>query len=145
MLECVVNISEGRDRSTIDQLRAASGECLLDVHLDASHHRSVFTLAGEGVEEATRAIARRAVALIDLSRHEGVHPRLGVVDVVPFVPLGPEGMRAEGDLSEAIRARDAFCEWAATELSLPCFVYGPERSLPEVRKHAFSSLDPGCG
>ncbi len=145
LLECVVNISEGRDRATIDALGAASRECLLDAHVDASHHRSVFTLAGEEVEEAARALARRAIALIDLSRHEGEHPRLGVVDVVPFVPLGPEGMRADGALSEAIRARDAFCEWAATQLSLPCFVYGPERSLPEVRKHAFSSLGPDCG
>jgi glutamate formiminotransferase / 5-formyltetrahydrofolate cyclo-ligase len=145
MLECVVNISEGRDHSTIDALASAAGGCLLDVHVDASHHRSVFTLAGDDVEDAARAVARSAIARIDLSRHEGAHPRLGVVDVVPFVPLGPEGMRADGDLSDAIRARDAFCGWAAAELSLPCFVYGPERSLPEVRKHAFTSLTPECG
>ncbi len=145
MLECVVNISEGRDHSTIEALKAAAGDCLLDVHEDASHHRSVFTLAGDTVEDAARELAKGAIAHIDLTRHEGAHPRLGVVDVVPFVPLGPEGARSDGDLSEAIRARDAFCAWAAAKLSLPCFLYGPERSLPDVRKHAFSSLLPQCG
>ena len=54
-------------------------------------------------------------------------------------------MKTAGDLSEAIRARDKFCAWAAAELSLPCFTYGPERTLPDVRKHAFSSLSPQCG
>ena len=54
MLECVVNIAEGRDRATIEALTVAAGECLLDVHVDASHHRSVFTLAGDNVETATR-------------------------------------------------------------------------------------------
>lgn len=145
MLECVINISEGRDRSTIRALGSAAGDCLLDVHDDASHNRSVFTLAGETVEDAAREVARRAVARIDLTHHEGAHPRLGVVDVVPFVPLGSEGMRPDGDLTDAIRARDAFCAWAGANLSLPCFVYGPERSLPDVRKHAFSSLAPQCG
>lgn len=145
MLECVVNIAEGRDRSTIAALAAAAEGALLDVHHDASHHRSVFTLAGETVEDAARALARVAIARCDITRHEGAHPRLGVVDVVPFVPLGQEGMRPDGDLTAAIRARDAFCRWAARELSLPCFIYGPERSLPEVRKHAFGSLLPACG
>jgi glutamate formiminotransferase / 5-formyltetrahydrofolate cyclo-ligase len=145
MLECVLNISEGRDRLTIDALGAAAGNTLLDVHHDASHHRAVFTLAGESVEQAARAVSSAALARIDLTPHEGAHPRLGVVDVVPFVPLGPEGMQAAGDLSEALRARDAFCAWAGAQLALPCFVYGPERSLPEVRRDAFSNLKPACG
>jgi glutamate formiminotransferase / 5-formyltetrahydrofolate cyclo-ligase len=145
MLECVLNISEGRDRSTIDALAAAAGNCLLDVHNDASHHRSVLTLAGETVEAAARDVTRTALARIDITTHQGAHPRLGVVDVVPFAPIGPEGMRTGGDLSDAIRARDSFCAWAGAQLALPCFLYGPERSLPDVRRHAFSALTPDCG
>jgi glutamate formiminotransferase / 5-formyltetrahydrofolate cyclo-ligase len=145
VLECVVNIAEGRDRAVVDALAQAAKGCVLDVHVDASHHRSVFTLAGENVEDATRALARVALERIDLTRHEGVHPRLGVVDVVPFVPLGDGALRVGGDLSDAIRARNAFCRWAAKTFALPCFTYGPERSLPDVRRHAFTSLAPTCG
>jgi len=136
MLECVVNVSEGRDPDVLDELAAACGADLLDRHEDADHHRSVFTLVGE---EAPRALTRIAVARLDLTAHAGVHPRLGVVDVVPFVPLDGAGM------DEAIAARDAFAAWAHDELALPCFRYGPERSLPEVRRRAFVDLDPDSG
>lgn len=145
MLECVVNIAEGRDASVLDALSSAAGQALLDVHTDASHHRSVFTLADDRVEQGTRALAREAIGRLDLESHEGVHPRLGVVDVVPFVPLGPQTERADADLSEALLAREAFATWAAETFALPCFFYGPERSLPEVRKHAFKSLAPDVG
>jgi len=136
MLECVVNVSEGRDLGVLDELAAACGEDLLDRHTDPDHHRSVFTLVGEA---APRALARAAVARLDLSAHAGVHPRLGVVDVVPFVPL--EG----STLDDAVAARDAFVTWAAAELALPCFRYGPERTLPEVRRRAFVDLHPDAG
>ena len=136
MLECVVNVSEGRDTALLDALSAAAGAGLLDRHEDPDHHRSVFTLLGQ---QAPRQLARRAVALLDLGRHAGVHPRLGVVDVVPFVPLG------ETALPDAVAARDAFAAWAAAELGLPCFHYGPERTLPEVRRRAFVDLAPDAG
>ncbi|HVF73443.1 MAG TPA: hypothetical protein VM938_00235 [Acidimicrobiales bacterium] len=136
MLECVVNVSEGRRPEVIEAVGAAAGAALLDVHSDVSHHRSVFTLAGTDVEDATRALAREAVARIDLRAHEGVHPRLGVVDVVPFVPL---------DDDDAVGARDRFAAWAAAELDVPCFLYGSERSLPEVRRRAFVDLVPDVG
>ncbi len=142
MLECVVNVSEGRDRAVIAALAAAAGaRCLLDVHTDAHHHRSVLTLAGDGVETAARAVAAEAVARLDLGRHSGVHPRLGVVDVVPFVPLGPS------TLADAVAARDRFLAWAAGGLDLPGFAYGPppDRSLPEVRREAFTTLAPTAG
>ena len=87
--ECVINVSEGRDAAVISDLAAAAGSHLLDLHTDAEHHRSVLTLGGplEGVEDAARSVAVAAVAGIDLASHTGVHPRLGAVDVVPFVPL----------------------------------------------------------
>ena len=139
MLECVVNVSEGRDGRVLGALAAAGGRCLLDLHSDAHHHRSVLTLAGDAVEDAARAVAAEAVARLDLRTHEGAHPRLGVVDVVPFVPL--EG----SSLDDALAARDRFLAWAGAELGLPGFAYGPERSLPEVRRTAFAGLAPTAG
>lgn len=136
MLECVVNISEGRDRRLLDRMADAAGTDLLDVHTDPFHHRSVFTLLGE---EAPRRLARTAVDLLDLTRHHGVHPRLGVVDVVPFVPLGGTTM------AEALGARDRFATWAAAELAVPCFLYGPHRTLPEIRRRAWVDLSPDHG
>ena len=136
MLECVVNVSEGRDRAQLDDLRKACRGALLDLHSDPDHHRSVFTLVGE---DGPRRLAERAVARLDLRTHGGVHPRLGVVDVVPFVPL------AGATMADAVAARDRFARWAADQLGLPCFCYGPERSLPEVRRRAFVDLAPDTG
>ncbi|MGH9065549.1 MAG: glutamate formimidoyltransferase [Acidimicrobiales bacterium] len=139
MLECVVNLSEGRSASLLERLTADLSGSLLDVHADPHHHRSVVTLAGPDVEEAARLLTRRAVDLLDLSTHAGAHPRLGVVDVVPFVPItGPS-------LAGAVSARDRFAHWAAGAMGLPCFLYGPERTLPEVRRLAFRSLPPDVG
>lgn len=136
MLECVINISEGRDAAVIDRIAASARGSLLDVHTDPHHNRSVLTVVGE---EAARAVAVATVASIDLRSHSGVHPRIGALDVVPFVPLD------DATLSDAVDARDRFCAWAAEELALPCFVYGPERSLPEVRRGAFTDLAPTTG
>ncbi len=140
MLECVINISEGRDQTTIDAIAAAAGPHLLDVHSDPHHHRSVLTVVGE---EAPRTITREAVARLDLTAHHGVHPRIGVVDVVPFVPLGLGSVSSR--LDDAVGARDRFCRWAADTFDLPGFTYGPERSLPDVRRGAFTTLKPTCG
>lgn len=138
MLECVVNVSEGRDPVVLDRLAAAAGSDLLDVHTDPHHHRSVFTLVGEA---APQRVATAAVEAIDLRSHDGVHPRIGAVDVVPFVPL------AGSTMADALAARDRFCAWAETELDLPCFRYGPppDPSLPEVRRRAFVDLGPATG
>lgn len=128
-----MNVSEGVDRDLIDELAAAAGTDLLDVHSDPHHHRTVLTMVGTS---APRAVARLAVERIDLRRHRGAHPRLGVVDVVPFVPL--EG----SSFADAIGARDAFARWLADELHVPSFLYGPERSLPEIRRRAWIDLTP---
>ena len=139
MLECVVNVSEGREPAVVSALADAAGASLLDVHADRHHHRSVFTLAGPAVEEAVQRLAREAVRRVDLRHHEGAHPRLGALDVVPFVALA--GSAAD----RALAARDRFARWAADELELPCFLYGPERDLPEVRRRAFRELAPDAG
>ncbi|MGH3578744.1 MAG: hypothetical protein ACRDU0_14460, partial [Mycobacterium sp.] len=146
MAECVVNVSEGRDPSVIDAIRDAAAEAVIDVHSDREHNRSVLTLGGalELVESASRRLVAEAVSRIDLRDHIGVHPRLGAADVVPFVPLSDDGATgAHWDL--VVGARDHFARWAGEDLGLPCFLYGPERSLPEVRRSAFRSLAPDTG
>lgn len=150
LAECVVNISEGRDPNVIGAVARAGTAVLLDVHSDPDHHRSVLTLGGrlDAVELGARSVAAAAVAHIDLRTHTGVHPRLGALDVVPFVAL-PDRARPgpwQTDAWEAVvGARDSFARWAGAELGLPCFLYGPERSLPEVRRSAFASLQPAAG
>ena len=134
-----MNVSEGRDRAVVDAIAAAGGASVLDVHADPHHNRAVVTLAGPAVEEAARAVATEAVRRIDLRLHVGVHPRLGAVDVVPFVPL------AGSSMDDAVAARDRFAAWAGDELGVPCFLYGPERTLPDVRRHAFTGLAPDTG
>ncbi len=136
MLECVANISEGRDVGRLRELADVVGLDLLDLHADADHNRAVFTLVGD---PAPKALAAKAIQLLDIRTHEGAHPRLGVVDVVPFVPLD------ESSTDDAIAARDAFADWLATEHAVPCFLYGPERSLPDVRRRAFRDLAPDVG
>jgi glutamate formiminotransferase / 5-formyltetrahydrofolate cyclo-ligase len=131
-----VNVSEGRRRTVVDAIAARAGKDLLDVHTDPYHNRAVLTLIGE---TAPRAVAEEAVQRLDLGTHHGVHPRFGVVDVVPFVPLGGS------TLSEAITARDRFAKWIAARLEVPAFTYGPQRSLPEVRRRAFRDLPPTVG
>src|SRR4029453_3077755 len=101
LVECIPNVSEGRRPDVVaqmaDAIRASSGVRLLDFSSDASHNRSVFTFAGDaaGVEQAVMALFERAVADIDLRTHRGEHPRMGAVDVVPFIPIDGVTM-AEG-------------------------------------------------
>lgn len=146
VLACVVNVSEGRRSEVVADLATAAAPFVLDVHRDEHHNRSVFTLAGPASQLgiAVQSLAREALRHLDLRRHTGVHPRIGVVDVVPWVawsgwPLEP------GPLEVAIAARDAFAGWAADVLDLPCFVYGPERSLPDIRRQAWKTLAPTTG
>jgi glutamate formiminotransferase len=136
VLECVINISEGTRLDLVETIGRAAGRELLDVHTDADHNRSVLTLVGE---DAARAVTATAVLVLDLRGHEGVHPRIGSVDVVPFVPLGSTPM------AEAVAARDRFARWAGDTLGVPCFVYGEERSLPDIRREAWATLTPTTG
>jgi glutamate formiminotransferase len=127
-LESVPNFSEGRDVVTIDAIGDAlsAHARLLDVHADADHNRSVFTLVGSEGELADALLAgiRIASERIDLRRHDGAHPRIGAADVVPFVPLRP------GDLERARAAAAVVGERIGAELGLPVFVYAPPERGP---------------
>jgi glutamate formiminotransferase len=120
-LESVPNFSEGRDAETIDAIGSALARHaeLLDVHSDADHNRSVFTLVAEeaGLEEALVEGISCALERIDLGRHEGAHPRIGAADVVPIVPVGPD----DADRASACALRLA--ERIGRELQLPVFLY----------------------
>jgi glutamate formiminotransferase len=145
MLECVVNVSEGRVDAAVDGIARAAGAALLDVHRDGDHNRSVFTLAGgtHTTLTATRRVAAATAAALDLSNHEGVHPRLGALDVVPFVALGgtPGG--------RAVAAARAFATWWAKVYNVPCFFYDDAdplgRDLPSLRREAFVEREPDVG
>src|SRR5688572_22245651 len=144
MLECVPNISEGRRRDVLDALAEACGPSLLDVHADPDHHRSVFTLAGPGLRDAETAVSALVLAAerLDLGDHEGVHPRVGMIDVVPFVALDEDHEVAED-------AAHAFAAWIVDALAVPVFFYDDadplRRSLPELRRHAFKKRPPDMG
>jgi glutamate formiminotransferase len=146
VLESVVNVSEGRRTGVLDLLARATGPALLDVHWDPDHHRAVFTIASDEsreTEAAVRGLATAAAEHLSLRDHHGVHPRLGVIDVVPFVALGPAPPEV------AVAAALDFAQWIATTLDVPAFLYDladPEgRSLPTVRRDAFTVRSPDVG
>jgi glutamate formiminotransferase len=132
-------VSCAGEESALPAIAAAAGAALLDLHQDGDHNRSVLTLAGADLDAAVQAVASAAVTGIDLRVHHGAHPRIGALDVVPFVAL--EGSTP----SDALAARDRFAAWAGAALALPCFLYGPERTLPEVRRRAWGDLAPDTG
>lgn len=139
-----MNVSEGRE--SLEALTRAAGRSLLDLHVDGDHHRSVLTLAGPGIydaEAAARQVTMAAAAQLDLTDHDGAHPRLGAIDVVPFVALAPT------DRGDAIAAAHRYGAWIVQHLGVPVFFYDMASptavSLPEVRRNAFGSQAPDLG
>lgn len=148
MLEAVVNVSEGRDDTVLARLADACRPALLDLHVDPDHNRSVFTLAGPdeaGAARGAHQLTLAAADLLDVSRHDGVHPRLGAIDVVPFVPLAGTGE----EWAQAVAAARQYAVWCERQLALPSFLYGDadpqRRPLPEVRRDAFVRRFPDFG
>ncbi len=152
-LLCEPNISEGRDLEVVelvlDQIRQYEGVKIIDHSSDADHNRSVFAYLGEPlpVLEATKAMAAKALELIDMTRHQGSHPRMGAVDVVPFIPV--RGV----ETAEAVEVARKFGRFVGG-LGVPVYYYEaaatrPEREkLPEIRKGQYEALlgklkDPG--
>jgi glutamate formiminotransferase/glutamate formiminotransferase/formiminotetrahydrofolate cyclodeaminase len=132
-LLAIPNVSEGRDRGAIEAIGAAFDARLLDIHSDPDHHRSVFTLAGEPGELSCAVLdgAAEVVRRIDLRAHEGIHPRVGAVDVAPIVYLEPSDRGAA--CAEALVLGDLLGE----ELGLPVLLYGElaaGRTRAELRR-----------
>ncbi|MDR3707956.1 MAG: glutamate formimidoyltransferase [Capsulimonadaceae bacterium] len=149
LVQSAPNFSEGRDQTVIEAIVAAAdgieGVRVADWSADTDHNRMVVTLVGApcSVLNAAIAMAGASVRLIDLSKHEGVHPRLGAIDVLPFVPL------VDITLDECVSlARDAAKE-IASRFDLPVFLYEAasplHRALPSIRKRAFVDFGPDFG
>lgn len=146
LVECIPNVSEGRRPDVIAAMAAAisavPGVRLLDHSSDASHNRSVFTLVGDaaGVEQAVLALFERAVADVDLRTHRGEHPRMGAVDVVPFVPI--EGVT----MAECVALAKKVGAAVAARFHVPVYLYeeasnNPARkNLEDVRRGEFEGL-----
>jgi len=146
IIECIPNVSEGRRPEVVeaiaDAIRAVPGVRLLDYSSDASHNRSVFTLAGDGpsLKLAVLAMYERAVAAIDLRQHSGEHPRLGAVDVVPFVPI--EGVT----MDECVALAKEVGSEVAARFDVPVYLYedaskNPQRkNLEDIRRGEFEGL-----
>ena len=146
LIESVPNVSEGRRLDVVDRLAGAiedgEGVYLLDRTSDASHNRSVFTMAGEhtAVTDALERLVVAAIHEIDMDSHSGEHPRIGAVDVIPFVPL------ASTTIDDCVELARAFGERIATRYELPVFLYAaaatrPERvKLADVRRGQYEGL-----
>ena len=153
LVECVPNVSEGRRPEVVDEIVTAfavPGVLVLDRSSDPDHHRTVITLMGQGpaLVEAAVAGARACARLIDLNHHRGVHPRMGALDVLPFVPFGAETRLRGGDdpdLDCAGLAERAGRRIAA-EVGVPVYLYGAAArhpgwtALPAVRGRGFETL-----
>ena len=145
-IECVPNISEGRDRSRVgeiaDAVKATPGARLLDVSSDASHNRSVLTFVGDAaaVRAAVTALFDAAIPRIDLTRHRGEHPRMGAVDVVPFIPVRGANVEECVALSREVAAE------IASRHQIPVYLYEDSatsesrRNLAEIRKGEFEGF-----
>jgi glutamate formiminotransferase / formiminotetrahydrofolate cyclodeaminase len=146
LVECVPNVSEGRDRGVIDALAAAVSSVprvtLLDVDPEPVTHRTVFTFAADpiAVEEAALNLVRVAAGSIDMAKHRGVHPRIGAVDVLPFVPYSGASMSVCVDLARRVGRR------IGEEIGIPVFLYGAaasveqNASLAKVRRGGYEAL-----
>ena len=145
LVECVPNISEGRRALVIDALAKASavpGVHVLDQSSDPSHNRTVFTIVGEArpLQHAVLNLFAAAIAHIDLRHHRGVHPRIGAVDVVPFVPL--DG----ATLDECVDLARQTAQLVAQRYDVPIYLYAAaalradRRSLADIRRGGFEGL-----
>lgn len=146
IVECVPNFSEGRDLDKIgkivDPFRGKDGVKLLDYSMDADHNRVVVTVAGEpqAVKDAVLEAMGMAIGLIDMTKHRGQHPRMGAIDVVPFIPIKNMSM------AEAVTLAKETAKEAALKFNLPVFLYekaaaDPQReNLANIRKGEFEGL-----
>lgn len=146
LIESIPNISEGRDleivEKIVDQVRTTAGCILMNYSSDENHNRSVITYMGtpEAVEEASVKIAAKAAELIDLKKHKGEHPRMGAVDVMPFVPI------RNADMEECIKLSERVGKKIADQCKIPVFLYEESakkkdrKNLANIRKGGFEQM-----
>lgn len=146
IIECIPNISEGRNmevvEAVLDEVRSTAGVTLLDHSSDPNHNRTVITFLGspEGVAEAAVKLAKKAVQLIDLTKHVGEHPRMGAVDVCPFVPV------KEITTEECVALSKEVAKRIWEEAGMPVFLYEDSASAPHrvnlaaIRKGQFEGM-----
>lgn len=146
IIECVPNISEGWSKKKVLEiagaLNAFPGVKLLDICMDRDHHRGVLTFIGppDAMQEAALAVCGRALESIDMREHTGAHPRIGAVDVVPFVPLGEATMR------DAVRVAQGFGRAYGERNRIPVYFYGEaarvpwKRELSDIRRGGYEAL-----
>ena len=145
LVECVPNFSEGRRKEVIDAIVAQARSRnvkVLDVESDTDHNRSVLTFVGspEAVREAALAVSAKAIELIDLNKHKGQHPRMGAVDVVPFIPI------SDVTMPECVQLSKEFAQEYASRFKVPVYLYEKaatrpdRRNLADVRKGEFEGL-----
>lgn len=143
MFECVPNFSEGEDQDLIDQIVSSVKTAkVLDVHSDPDHNRSVVTMAGDakGIKQAAFDLTARAAQLLNINEHAGVHPFIGVMDVIPFIPLSGSTMKEAAELARET-GKDIW-----EKLKIPVYFYGEaakiaeRRDLPYVRKGGYAAL-----
>jgi glutamate formiminotransferase len=150
VIECIPNVSEGRRTEVLDACAAAirlAGARLLDVKPDAAHNRTVYTFAGEAdvVRGGVHALFDCAIEKIDLRHHSGEHPRIGAVDVVPFVPI--EGVT----MAECVDLAKRVAQEVSTRHALPVFLYEEaasspaRRNLEDIRRGEFEGLAAKLG
>lgn len=147
VLMAEVNISEGKNSDLVEQVKAAllAGEPLdiMDINSNADHNRTVFTYKGspKAVLEGTKRLAAKAIELIDMTKHSGSHPRIGAVDVVPFIPV------KEVSIEEALTVAKAFGHFVGSELGVPVYYYEDaasnevRKSLVRIRKGEYEALE----
>jgi glutamate formiminotransferase len=155
LVECVPNVSEGRRPEVVEEIVAAFAGAapevlVLDASSDPDHHRTVITLMGPGpaLVEAAVAGAEACARLIDLNRHRGVHPRMGALDVLPFVPFGAETRLRGGDEPDldCVALAERAGRRIAEEAGIPVYLYGAAArhpgwaALPAVRGRGFEAL-----
>ncbi len=145
IIECVPNISEGRRKEIVNQFidnLKGTGVKILDYSSDSDHNRTVITFVGskESVKQGALQVARDAAKLIDLRQHKGTHPRMGAVDVIPFIPIKGVNMQDCIALSKEVGNQ------ISSELNIPVFLYAESatresrRLLPEIRKGEFEGF-----
>lgn len=146
LIECIPNFSEGKNKEVLAKIeevaKSVAGVSLLGVQSDESHNRSVFTLLGnpEGIEEVAFRLAKIALLTIDLRKHKGEHPRMGAMDVLPFVPMRGATIEECVEMSRRVAKR------IYDELSIPSFLYEASATRPHtqnlasVRKGEFEGM-----